>query len=325
MKAAGLIINPVSGAGADTHAAERRAALAHDVARRCGVPLEIAVTAYHGHARALAAAFRDAEACLVVVWGGDGTVNEVASVLAGSTIPLGIVPSGSGNGLATELRFARDPERALDGAFRGKDRTIDAGEINGRFFVNLAGIGFDGHVAHQFQRLSQGRRGALPYLTIGLRSIWGYDAAMYRIELDAEAIDSRAMLLTFANSGQYGNNAVIAPLARVDDGQLDMVLVKPWPAAANFLRLHHLFRRTAHRAPGVVTRSVTCARVSCASPMEMHVDGEIVEPATEAVVRVLPRALVLRVPEGRKEAGGFLLPPDSDLSTSAGTARDSAR
>lgn len=294
MKAPGLIINPVSGAGADTDAAEKRIALARQVAKRCGMEIEIALTARAGHARELAAAFREAGAPLVIAWGGDGTTNEVATALVHTGIPLAIVPSGSGNGLATELRLAVEPERALEAALRGHDRIIDVGDLNGRLFVNIAGMGFDGHIAHQFQQLSRGKRGGLPYLTIGLRSVWGYRAGSYVIECDGERLESEALLIAFANGCQYGNNAVIAPLACVDDGKLEMVVVKPWPAAANFLRVHHLFRRTAHRAPGVLTRSVTSARVTSTAPLEMHVDGETVESAFEARVRVVAGALTLR-------------------------------
>lgn len=296
MNAAGLIINPVSGAGADANVAQRRVALAREVARRCGYAIEIVLTERTGHARELAAAFRDAGAPLVIAWGGDGTTNEVASALTHSGIPLAIVPSGSGNGLATELRAIVDPTRAIEGALGGRDRIIDAGEMNGRVFVNIAGIGFDGHIAHQFQQLPPGRRGGLPYLTIGLRSAWGYREPSYTIECDGGHIETSALLLAFANGCQYGNNAVIAPLACVDDGKLEMVIVKPWPTAANFLRLHHLFRRTAHRAPGVLTRSITAARVTSPTLLEMHVDGEIVEPAAEARIRILPGALTLRTP-----------------------------
>lgn len=302
MKAAGLIINPISGAGADDNAAEHREGIARDVARRCGCEIEIAITAYAGHARALAAGFVAAGLPLVIAWGGDGTVNEVASSLVRSDTALGIVPSGSGNGLATELRFPRDPRQALEGAFLGTNRRMDAGTINDRIFVNLAGIGFDGHIAHQFQRLPKGRRGGLPYLKIGLSSVWGYTPASYRIDMDEGRLETGALIVAFANSCQYGNNAVIAPLARIDDGRLEVVVVKPWPSAANFLRLHHLFRRTAHRAPGVITRSTTHARVTSERPMEMHVDGEIVEPATEALIEVLPGALILRVPGKRSTA-----------------------
>lgn len=309
MNAAGVIINPISGAGADARAAEKRVAMASEAAAAWSASVEIVVSERPGHPREIARAFRSAGARLVVAWGGDGTINEVASELADSSIPLGIVPSGSGNGFATELGISRDPARALRDAFSGTERRIDAGEINGRLFVNLLGIGFDGHVAREFQRLAQGRRGPLAYLTIGLRSVWSYRPATYRLTIEGQTSEFRALLVAFANGCQYGNNAVIAPRARFDDGMLEAVVVKWWPPPANFLRLHHLFRRTAHRAPGVISRPVRAALIESDRPMEMHVDGEIVEPAFRAAVRVRPGAVLVRVP----------------VSTSAGTVRGSAR
>jgi YegS/Rv2252/BmrU family lipid kinase len=309
VKSASVIINPISGAGADAHAADRRVAMAREAARAAALDVEIAISDRAGHPRELALAFRSAGTPLVIAWGGDGTVNEIASALAYSATALAIVPAGSGNGLATELGISRDPRVALKDAFTGADRRIDAGEVNGRLFVNLLGIGFDGHIARQFQQLAQGRRGALPYLTIGLRSVWRYRPSTYRLTIEGETIESRALLVAFANSCQYGNNAVIAPRAKVDDGKLEVVIVKWWPAPLNFLRLHHLFRRTADRAPGVISRAVRDAVVEADAPMEMHVDGEIVDPSRRATVRALPGALILRVP----------------LSTSAGTARGTAR
>jgi len=311
VNAAGLIINPVSGAGADKHAAEKRVELARRVGTARGIPLEIVVTEREGHARLLARAFREAGAPLVIAWGGDGTVNEIVCELAGTSVPLGIVPSGSGNGLATELRFSRDPAQALETALAGTNRRIDVGELNGRPFVNIGGIGFDGHIAHTFHALKQGQRGALPYLMIGLRSVWRYRPATYRVTLDGSAIERRALLIAFANGCQYGNNAVIAPRARPDDGKLDAVIVDAWPAARNFLRLHHLFRRSADRAPGVTIRQTTEARVVADVAMQMHVDGEPLEASRDARVSIRPGALILRVP--------------SAVSTPADTARDSGR
>lgn len=299
MNAAGVIINPISGAGVDTHAAEKRVALARQAAAEANIPVEILLTERAGHARELAAAFRAASSPLVVSWGGDGTANEVASALVGSSIPLGLVPSGSGNGLATELGFSRDPRTALRDAFTGTSREIDAGEANGRVFINLLGVGFDGHIAHQFQLLAQGRRGAVPYLTIGLRSVWGYEPATYRLAIEGETREFRALLIAFANGRQYGNRAVIAPRAQFDDGVLEAVIVDAWPAARNFLRLHHLFRRTADRAPGVHTRPIREAHLTSDRPMEMHVDGEIMAPSREVYVRVLPRALTLKMKDER--------------------------
>jgi len=293
--AAGLIVNPVSGAGTDAHAAEHRLALAREVASACGVTLHTAVTSHQGHARALAAAFRADGLPLVVVWGGDGTVNEVASSVAGSSTALAIVPSGSGNGLATELRFPRAPREALVAAFQGRDRVIDAGEINGRLFVNLAGIGFDGHVAHQFQELSQGRRGALRYLTIALRSVWRYRPLDYAIELDADRLHTPALLMVFANGCQYGNNAVIAPGARFDDGLLDALIVDARPFLPQLWRARRLFLGREKASAGLVRQAVRRAVVESDEPIEIHLDGECVDADTRIEVGVRPGALKLRM------------------------------
>ncbi len=297
MTAAGLVINPISGAGADRHAAEHRTALARRVAAAAGISLDVVVTERAGHAAALARTFREKGMRLIVAWGGDGTVNEIASELAGTGVALGIIPAGSGNGLATEFGFSRDPERALqDALLDARDLPIDLGTINGRTFANIAGIGFDGHVAHQFQLLAQGRRGGRPYLTIALRSAWRYTPKRYRVEIPGEVIETRALLMAFANGRQYGNSAVIAPKSSATDGLIDLVIVDARAVWRNFLRVHHLFRRTADRAPGVLMRQVSTARVTSDDPLEIHVDGETVEPATEALVTIRPRALVLRVP-----------------------------
>lgn len=297
MTAAGLIINPISGAGADRHAAEHRTALARRVAAAAATSIDVVVTEYPGHARALARRFRDEGARLVVAWGGDGTVNEIASELAGTPVALGIVPSGSGNGLATEFGFSQEPRRALEDALlHARDLAIDVGSINGRPFVNIAGIGFDGHVAHQFQALAPGRRGGLPYLTIGLKSVWKYRPKRYRVEIPGEVLEERALLVAFANGRQYGNNAVIAPRSSATDGLLDLVIVDDRAAWRNFLRVHHLFRRSADRAPGVLTRQLKTARITSDDPLEIHVDGEIVPASTDAEVTIRPSALMLRVP-----------------------------
>ena len=140
------IINPISGAGADPNAASRRARVIEEAAKRRGIAAVIDFTRRQGHARELAAAALDAKATNVVVWGGDGTFNEAASALVGSSLPLGLVPAGSGNGLARALGVPWDPEQAVALAFDGPPCLIDVGRIAGRYFFNIAGIGFDARV-----------------------------------------------------------------------------------------------------------------------------------------------------------------------------------
>src|SRR3954452_19404262 len=135
-----VIINPISGAGADTDARERRIAIVEREAARRGRSATIHVTERPGHAREMASSSAASGAELVVVWGGDGTINEAGAALLGSDTTLGIVPAGSGNGLAAALGLPRDPAAALSAAFDGRTRTIDVGMMAGRPFLNIAGI-----------------------------------------------------------------------------------------------------------------------------------------------------------------------------------------
>jgi diacylglycerol kinase (ATP) len=175
---------------------------------------------------------------------------------------------------------------------RAEPRWVDAGEINGRFFLNLVGIGFDALVARRFQELAAGRRGALPYVTLGLRSVLSYRAERYRIQLDAaDAFETTALLVVFANSRQYGSGAIIAPRARIDDGRLDAVIVDDRSLVKHVWRVRHLFRGTADRAEGTFTRPVERAVIEADAPMAMHADGEPLTSATRAEVRVIPGAI----------------------------------
>src|SRR5262245_57694752 len=154
-----VIINPVSGTGARAGEARRRADLALARLSAHGLSPDVQITEAPGHARALAQAARDAGAAVVIAWGGDGTVNEVASALVGSSTALGVVPGGSGNGLARELNLPLAASAALEVALGGSERVIDAGEIDGRVFVNVAGIGLDARIAHRFAAWGNRRRG----------------------------------------------------------------------------------------------------------------------------------------------------------------------
>ena len=288
----GVVINPISGAGAHGDRGRARVELARSTLARLGCTADVRVTERTGHARDLARALVEAGASRVVAWGGDGTINEIAPVLIASAVPLGIVPSGSGNGLATELGLLPEPQRAFEIAVRAEPKAVDAGEINGVLFVNLAGIGFDARVAHEFHSLPAGHRGGLPYLFIGVRAIFSYRAARYRVQLDGgKPIDQAALLIVFANARQYGNGAIVAPRALPADGLLNAVLVDNRSVVKHFWRVRHLFRGTADRAEGVITQPIVQAVVESDQPMAIHADGEPVAPATRAEIRVLPGAI----------------------------------
>jgi YegS/Rv2252/BmrU family lipid kinase len=292
----GVIINPVSGTGGRPEIARRRRERAAAELRARGLDGELVCTERHGHGGQLAAAMLDQGLSLIVAWGGDGTVNEIASVLAFRDATLAIVPSGSGNGLARELGIPRNPAGAFDVAFTGRERLMDAGELDRRLFFNIAGIGLDARVAHEFAVGGLVRRGFARYLELTVRELFAYEADDHTIVADGDAFRTRALMIAIANSRQYGNGATIAPRARIDDGLLDVIVVadrSPWAA---LLQMPKLFTGRVDRVPGVTMRTARHVEVISARPVVYHVDGEPFVGGASLSARIRPQALRVRCP-----------------------------
>lgn len=286
-----FIINPISG-GIRPDAARDRAEMAATIVDRHGNPAEVFVTERAGHAKELAKAAVARGADLVMAWGGDGTINEVASALVFGDVPLGIVPAGSGNGLARQLRIGTRPAEAIRHAIGAAPRRIDVGELGDRLFVNVAGIGLDAHVAWKFNEAATRRRGLLTYASISSRALLSYTPSTYRIRIGDEACPPvRAVLVTVANSSEFGNGAIIAPDAQVDDGELDLVVMEEHSRLNTVAQLPRLFQGTVHRAKGCTLRRITRATIESDQPMKFHVDGEPVQGGTSLRVRVHAGAL----------------------------------
>jgi YegS/Rv2252/BmrU family lipid kinase len=289
------IVNPLSGAGASGGVAESRVALLQSRFSSAGIRGVVQLTERRDHAGELARAAIGAGARGVIAWGGDGTINEIGTALAGTGVVLGIIPAGSGNGFAHELEIPSDPGQAIDIALHGTARPVDAGELDGRLFFNIAGIGFDAVVAEQFNQRPLGRRGMRPYVQIGLRETFRYRAAHYRIRLDGEEFSSAALLVAFANGREYGNRIRLAPHARLDDGKLEALVVEDRTPLARLWSGRHLALGTADRAPRVLMRSIESARIETEGEMPYHLDGEVGRATGSISVRILPRALTVRV------------------------------
>jgi YegS/Rv2252/BmrU family lipid kinase len=291
-----VIINPISGAGRRPDVARQRAERATAFLLSRGIDGEVFVTERGGHARELAMAAVARGASLCVAWGGDGTVNEVASALAFTTASLAIVPSGSGNGLSREVGVPFDPQAAFDIAIGGRDRVIDAGEIEGRLFFNLAGVGLDARVAHQFAATGLMRRGFVRYLEIASSEIFTRSKHEYEIAIDdGQMRRSHVLLVAIANGRQYGNGALIAPHARIDDGKLDVVVVddrSPWAVLRHAPKL---FRGRLAEVPGVTMTSATRVEITSQTPLVYHVDGEPCAGGSSVSARIRPGALRVRV------------------------------
>jgi diacylglycerol kinase family enzyme len=251
---------------------------------------EIFVTERRGHAHDLALDAVRRGARLVIAWGGDGTVNEVASALVKTETVLGLVRGGSGNGLAREIDVPSEPAAAIDRAMRSPQRCVDAGELGGRLFFSIAGIGFDAHVASAFDRDLAGRRGFSTYARITAQELMRYRCSRYQVD-GAAAV--AALLITFANSAQFGNGARIAPAAKVDDGALDMVVFEERSRLRTLWGLPRLFTGGVTRVAGVSIRQITEAVVESDAPMVFHVDGEPLQGSTRLEARV--HAGILRV------------------------------
>jgi diacylglycerol kinase (ATP) len=306
-----VIVNPISG-GLRGRAPAERVELARTVVASFNESATVAVSQGRGHVRELAAAAVGSGSRLVIVWGGDGTVNEAGTALMGTATPLAIVPSGSGNGLARELRVPLDPAAAIARALTTPPRSIDAGELGGRPFFNLAGVGFDAHVASRFDRA--GRRGLATYVRLSARELMTYRSATYRIEPDdaagstrapskgddrstrGDVTPRRALLVVFANSPQFGNGARIAPSARLDDGRLDLVVYEEVSRFSTLRVLPRLFIGGIEKVRGFSTQQIERARVESDAPITFHVDGEPVDGGTVIEARVLPGAIRVCAP-----------------------------
>jgi diacylglycerol kinase (ATP) len=275
--------------------ARARAELAVAIVEQQSETADVLVTTRTGHARDLTTAAVARGARLVIAWGGDGTINEVASALAFGNVPLGIIPAGSGNGLATELGVSTRPERAIANAVRASPASMDVGEIGGRLFINVAGIGLDAHVARQFNRPGNHRRGFVRDLRIGARALIDYVPAWYTISTADVQMTVRAVLVVVANSVQYGNGARIAPGAQIDDGALDLVVVEERSRLATFFQAPRLFNGSVNRMPGCSIRRIQEVTIESSSAMVFHVDGEPVEGGARLTARIHPQALKICV------------------------------
>jgi YegS/Rv2252/BmrU family lipid kinase len=293
-----IIINPISGPKRRGTGAERRE-LATRALNRIGATGEVRLTERAGHAHELAQEAAASGADVVMAWGGDGTINEVGRALvqlgdAGTTAPaLGIIPGGSGNGLARDLGIPFDPARAIEHALSSKTRVVDAGELGGHVFFNVAGIGLDAHVAALVSTRIR-HRGLLPYLSASAGDLLRYQPVEYRMEIDGHALHVSAMVLAFANSTQWGFGARIAPGANLEDGLLDLVVVRDRGLIGNVLRVPALFTRGISHQRGIDTHHVREVTIRSREAMLFHIDGEAVQGTDTLVARVHRGALRLR-------------------------------
>jgi diacylglycerol kinase (ATP) len=232
---------------------------------------------------------------VVFAVGGDGTVHETAKRLIGRKPALGILPIGSGNGFARHVGLPVDPALTLGACAAGRIVTIDTAAVNGHPFLGVMGIGFDAIVADRFA--SSHVRGLQTYVKEGLRAFADFHAEEYEVTCAGETKSEKAFVIAIANASQYGNNARIAPLASLQDGLLDVVIVHDLTLLTAPLLLARLFQGTLDRADTVSMQQCTDVHIRRPAAGPAHLDGEPFSLPAEIHVRIVPASLRLLVPD----------------------------
>ncbi|MBE0648555.1 MAG: diacylglycerol kinase family lipid kinase [Bacteroidales bacterium] len=285
-----FIVNPISGSGKKS-----------DIAKVIGRYLDasrysssVFFTETRGHATRLARDAAEAGANVVVAVGGDGTVNEVGKGIVGTETAIAIIPTGSGNGLARHLRLPLNYRRAIGIINRGKRETIDTATMNGAFFVNVAGVGFDAHVARKFEKAE--KRGFLSYFSISTSAYNRYKPKKYTLIIDGITYKRRALMISFANSSQFGNNTTIAPKATLNDGLIDVCILKKLPFWKITLLSPLVFTKQFDKTPYLEIIQGREVIVKRKKGRYIHLDGDPQEEGKTFAVIVHPLSLQVIVP-----------------------------
>lgn len=255
----------------------------------------ISYTKERGHAHELASQAVKHDVDYIVAVGGDGTVNEVAKALIHEKSALGIIPVGSGNGLARHLGIPISPTLAIENLNRQNKFLIDAGMANNRAFFCTAGIGFDAHIGRKFSMST--KRGFNTYVKTVLQEFLYYKSHTYNIQVDQEpAMNVEAFSITFANAAQFGNNAYISPEADISDGKLDLCLIKKYPKRVGLHLGLRLFNKTIHQSRFMTIRKIKSAVVNCPDADCFHLDGEFLTLDGELKLEIIPQCLNILTP-----------------------------
>lgn len=246
---------------------------------------------YVGHAYLLAKQALQHGADIVTSVGGDGTINEVASAIVHSGKQMGIIPCGSGNGLARTLKISLNHIKAIKNINNLNVTCIDTAELNGKNFFNMAGLGFDAHISALFAK--DKTRGLKGYIKSIFNQISTYKPQHYTLELDGKTIQLQAFMLSIANSSQYGNNVYIAPEASLCDGMLDVCVVKPFPLYSIAALGWRMLNKTAQHSAYIHITKAQKVKIIRHITGPVHLDGEPYHMGKEITIKINPLSLSL--------------------------------
>ena len=288
MKNIAFIVNPISG----TKTKNRVAKLIRELLDPQLFAPTLVVTEYAGHASQLAQQFALQEYYAVVAVGGDGTVNEVASGLLGSNTALGIIPNGSGNGFARHLDISTRMNRAIEMLNSSEVIHVDYGLVNDIPFFSTFGVGFDAVVAHDFADSSRGFKG---YVQSIFKDLFQYKPESYHLEGEGIDLTTTAFLINFANAGQWGYDAYIAPKASVQDGWLDVAVVTEFPMTAAAGLALSLFTKDIDENLHMNTLRAKEITLTRENEGAVHIDGTPTQMGKELHVKIVEDGLKVLV------------------------------
>jgi diacylglycerol kinase (ATP) len=295
-----FIINPISGAGSSgTVEKSITENLNRDI-----FEFEVVYTKAAKHATDLSKLGVQKNFDVIVAVGGDGSVNEVGRGLIGSKSVLGIIPCGSGNGTARHLKIPVNVPKAIDIINQGKSMLIDTFSLNNETVLNVAGIGYAAHVAYEFSRLQ--KRGFINYLKIAVRDSFRYKSQSCMIEVLSPAfsfserpsgnkINLEAFIIDIANGAQWGNNAVIAPNAKNNDGLLDLCMIRSFPFLYFPVMAVRLFTNSIHHSKYMEIIKIKEVVID-QKHQHAHIDGEPVRIGNRLIIKINPLSLHVIVP-----------------------------
>lgn len=284
-----FIVNPKSGTGKFKHINN----LITQHLDETQFEIFVEFTKYAGHAFEMAKEFKDKYDIIGVV-GGDGTINEVVKAVVNYNVKLALLPAGSGNGLARTLNIPMKPDKAIKIINAQKFLSIDTVTINDKYFVNVAGMGFDAHIGYMFDNAKT--RGFLSYIKITFKEFGKYKPVNYKFIIDGVEYNKKAFLICFANSTQFGNNAHIAPLAKIDDGIIDIAIINKFPLIASVSLAVRLFNKKLHKSKYYERLQGKNIEVISKEKLLIHIDGEPCFFNQNINMQINPKSLNVIVP-----------------------------
>lgn len=288
------ILNPIAGGG---KIAEQVTSAIHETFRDTGIIYDIVTTQEKGDGTTLSRNAVKEGYDVIVAAGGDGTVNEVATGLIGSSVVFAIIPVGSGNGLARGLRIPQNYKDACRLILQGQSKKIDVGQVCDRYFFATSGIGFDAHVGKIYDEKPGHSRGILPYFQFAAAEFFNYEPQEILLTCTGKTFKYTPFVLTIANVEQYGGGAIIAPGAIPDDGLFDITIILPTHVLEMLSHLPKLFLGTIDAYPHFRSHRASSLTITRSSPGPVHVDGEPFIAGEVLEYTLLPQALQVQVYE----------------------------